>query len=572
MSVGEASFCKALFFGVVAEDLIFPFPQLSADEFQKTHELVAKVRRFGDQEVDPARIDREARVDEQTLTRMRELGLFGLAVPPEYGGRGSSRLAACRVISELSAADASLGLMSVAHGAIGMRALLSFGSAEQQRRLLPRLATGERLLAFALTEEASGTDASTTRTAAQRLDGGYVLNGDKAWVTNGARADLFVVFARTSALDQGEKPRLTPFIVERGPGVTVNPRRDLLGLRGAGVSEVAFRDVRLQPEAVLGEVGKGFRVAMEVMADARISVSAWLFGQLKALVNFTVARVQSRRSFGRSIGEFPILKNKVAKMLAEAFAVESMTFLTAGLVDRGVDDTTLESALARVAASESLWRTANDAMQIAGGSGYTGSLPLERRLRDARGGLVVDGTNETLRCFIALSGLRGPGERMGGLDRAIYEPVKGFGLLRDFAVRKVREAMRSERMARPHPLLAREAVLFEEITDALHRVSERALREHGREIAEMQQEQIRIANVLMDLYALGACLARTTTAIELHGESGARRELDLTAMFAAAARGRMQANLGRLEHADDALRKLIAARTYTDGGYPFDVI
>jgi acyl-CoA dehydrogenase family protein 9 len=211
-------------------------------------------------------------------------------------------------------------------------------------------------------------------------------------------------------------------------------------------------------------------------------------------------------------------------------------------------------------------------MQVAGAAGFAGGLSLERRLRDARGGLCVDGTNETLRCFIALAGLRGPGERMDEVERAIYEPVKGFGLLRDFAVRKVREAIRRERMSRAHPLLAREAVLFEEATDDLSLAAQRVLRDHGREIAEMQQIQVRIANVVIDLWALGACISRTTLAIEQHGESGARRELDLTAMFASAARGRMRANLAHLEHNDDALRKLIAARAYTDGGYPFDVL
>jgi acyl-CoA dehydrogenase family protein 9 len=380
------------------------------------------------------------------------------------------------------------------------------------------------------------------------------------------------VFARTSRLAEGEKPRLTAFLVEKGPGVQVTAPRDLLGLRSAGVAAVSFNDVALPPDAALGEPGKGFKVAMAVTTDARPALSAWLFGQVRTLVNWTVLRVQKRRSFGRAIGEFPVLKNKISKMLSDAYAVESMTYLTAALIDRGVEDYSLESAICRVAASESLWRAASEAMQVAGGAGYVADLPIARRLRDARGGLVVDGTNETLRCFIALAGLRGPGERMEDIESAIYEPVKGFGLLRNFAVRKVREAIRRERLSRAHPLLAREAVLFEETSDELAAAAQRALKDHGREIAEMQQTQVRIANVAIDLYALSACISRTTLAIEQRGESGARRELDLTSMFAAAARGRMNANLGRLAHNDDALRKLIAARSYTDGGYPFDVL
>jgi acyl-CoA dehydrogenase family protein 9 len=572
VSVGEQSFCKALFFGVVADEILFPYPELDEGLRASTHQFCAEVRRFAEEQVDSLRIDREGTIDPEVLRRAKELGLFGLTVPRELGGSGLPRLAAARVLSELAGADASLGLLAVAHEAIGLRAFLSFATEAQKARWVRPLATGERSVAFALAEEASGSDAGTTRTWAQRTDGGWVLSGDKPWVTNGAHADVFVVLARTSRYDEGQKPRLTPFVVEKGPGVHVVLRREILGLRGAGVAEVSFREVQLGNDAVLGEVGKGFRVAMEVMTDARIALSAWLFGQQRALLSWTIARVQNRRSFGRAIGEFPILKNKIAKMLADAYAVESMTYLTAGLVDRGVDDTSLESAVCRVAASEALWRTANEAMQISGGSGYASALPLERRLRDARGGLVVDGTNETLRCFIALAGLRGPGEQLGGVERAMLEPLKGFGVLRDFALRKVREAMRREHVTRAHPLLARETVMFEEGTDALQRAAERALRDYGREIAEMQQALVRIANVLIDLYALAACLSRTTRVIEERGESGARREIDLTAMFGSAARGRMRANLGRLEHGDDALRKIIASRAYTDGGYPFDVI
>src|SRR5688500_1888971 len=193
-----------------------------------------------------------------------------------------------------------------------------------------------------------------------------------------------------------------------------------------------------------------------------------------------------------------------------------------GRVDRCVEDDSRESAFCRVACSEALWRVANEAMQAAAGIGYFKSHPIERILRDARASFVVDGTNETLRCFIALAGMRGPGVRMSEVQRAMYEPIKGFGLLRDFAVRKVREALRRERLTRAHPLLDREAVIFEEAVDELARAVDRELREHGTEIAEMQQIQQRIANVAIDLYALAACIARTTSIIEERGEAGAK--------------------------------------------------
>jgi acyl-CoA dehydrogenase family protein 9 len=313
-------------------------------------------------------------------------------------------------------------------------------------------------------------------------------------------------------------------------------------------------------------------VAMAALNDARIALCASTVGQSRELVNLTVKRLIKRRSFGRVVGEFSILKDKVAKMMSDTYAIESMVYFTAGLVDRGVEDYSLESAICRVACSEALWRVANVAMQAAAGIGYFKSHPHERILRDARASFVVDGTNETLRCFNALAGMRGPGVRMSEVQRAMYEPIKGFGLLRDFAVRKVREALRRERMTMAHALLDREAVIFEEAVDELASAVDRELREHGTEIAEMQQIQQRIANVAIDLFALAAVIARTTSIIEERGEAGARRHIDLTIMFAAAARGRMRSHLERLQRNDDELRKLIAARTYTDGGYPFDVV
>jgi acyl-CoA dehydrogenase family protein 9 len=297
-----------------------------------------------------------------------------------------------------------------------------------------------------------------------------------------------------------------------------------------------------------------------------------MVGQARAVLNQTVELVGSRRSFGRVIGEFPILKDKITKMMADVYAIESMTYLTTGLADRGVDDYSLESAICRVASSEALWRVVNEAMQAAAGQGYVASSPLGRQMRDARAGFVLDATNEILRCFIALSGLRGPGMRLSEVVGAMYEPVKGFGLLRDFALRKVREALRRERLNRAHPLLGREAVIFEETTEELSRAAHRALRDHGAEIAEMQYTQMRIANVAIDLYALAACLSRTTLAIEQRGEGGASRELDLTVTFASAAHRRMQQSIAGLAHNDDERRKSIASRTYTDRGYPFDIL
>jgi acyl-CoA dehydrogenase family member 9 len=572
--MNEQSFMKALFFGVIAEDAIFPFHELGDSERAELGALLDRVRRFMEEHVDAAAIDRARSIEPRILTSLAELGLFGMGVPKEYGGLGLSATAHARVIQEVARFDASIATLLVAHGAIGARGLVLFGTDEQRRRYLPKLASGESIAAFALTERSSGSDAGGIRTLAGLDEAGrvYHLTGSKPWVTGGDVADLITVFARTSRLDASQKPRIVALLVERGMGVETGSRRDTLGLRGLGVTKLVFDDVRVPVDNVLGEVGKGYKVAMAALSDARLALSASMVGQARAIVEMSVERLAKRRSFGRAIGEFPLQKDKIAKMMADTFAIESMTYLTAGLVDRGVEDTSLETAICRVASAEALWRVVGEAMQVAASSGYVTKYPLERRLRDARAGFVLDATNDILRCFIALAGMQGPGKRLSEVVSAMHEPVKGFGLLREFAVRKVREALRRERLTRAHPLLTREAVMFEETTEALAQAVDRALREHGREIAEVQYTLLRVANIAIDLYALAACVARTTRVIERHGEAGARRQIDLTTMFATAAQARMKAHLERLEHNDDELRKEIAARIYTDKSYPFDVV
>src|SRR5262249_35725965 len=248
-------------------------------------------------------------------------------------------------------------------------------------------------------------------------------------------------------------------------------------------------------------------------------------GLATVLLKMAVERVQDRRAFGRNIGEFGLIKDKIATMLATTYALESMTYLTAWSADNKVADYSLESAICKIFGSETVWSVVNETLQIAAGIGYMQEYPYERMLRDARINLIFEGTNEILRCFVALSGMQGPGKALADVVKAMREPIKGFGLLSDFAVRKARSVLGRERMTRVHPLLSREGVLFEEFTGELAAQTENMLRKHGRDIAEMQFTQRRIADMAIDLYAVAACLARTTRAIERRGEDGARREV-----------------------------------------------
>jgi acyl-CoA dehydrogenase family protein 9 len=572
--MNEQSFMKSLFHGIIAEELIFPFPELGRDERDNTAMILDSVRKFAEANVDAARIDREQTIPPDVLEGMKELGLFGMIIPQEYGGIGLSSRSYARIVQEVAGYDASLAVTLGAHQSIGLKGILLFGTEAQKNEYLPKLASGEHVGAFALTEPSAGSDAAAIQTRAElSADGStYLLNGSKIWISNGGFADVFTVFARTSPIERGQKPKITAFIVERGMGVRNGPPEHKLGIRGSSTTEVYFEDVKVPRENILGEPGRGFKVAMEVLNSGRLGLAAGAVGGARRLIKMAVERVQERKAFGRPIGEFGLIMDKIAVMMAETFAIESMTYLTAGLVDAKVPDYSLESAICKVYASETLWHVVNETLQIAAGIGYMQEYPYERALRDSRINLIFEGTNEILRCFVALSGMQGPGKELADVVRALREPIKGFGLLSDFAVRKARTTLRRERMTRAHPVLSKEAVVFEEYTSELMKNVDKVLRKHGREIAEMQYTQRRVAEMAMELYAIAACLSRATRAIEKRGEEGARREIDLTTIFVASAERRLEELVRSFDKNDDELRKSVASRTYADGGYSFDVI
>jgi acyl-CoA dehydrogenase family protein 9 len=570
--MADESFMKSLFGGVIAEGVIFPYPEPNRAEADEVHAVLEAFRRFGAKSVDAAKIDREALIGPEVLTGLKELGLMGLLVPKAHGGAGMKMSSYARAIQEIATTDAAVAMTVAAHGSLAVGALMLFGSEALKARWLPRLATGELIGAFALAEVGAGSDAASIQTRAELVGDHYVLTGEKAWVTNGGIADLFVVFARTSPADEGAKPKLTAFVVERAEGVTTGANEQKLGVRGVSTTSVTLDHVAVPKDQVLGEVGRGFKVAMEVLTHARLSLASSCVGKGKRLVRMSVERVSERKAFGRNISEFGLVRDKIAQMTSELFALESMTYLTTGLVDAGSSDFTVESAICKVFGSEVLWRVANEAAQIAGAVGYMSAMPWERLLRDARIAMVYQGTNEILRCFIALSGMQGPGRSLEEVSKAMREPIKGFGLLSDFALRKARSALGRERMSKAHPMLAREAVAFEEYTGLLAKNIDNVLRRHGKNIAEMQYTQKRVADVAIDLYAIACVLSRTSRAIERRGEEGSRREIDLTSVFVTSAKRRLAENLAAFEENDDELRKSIAQRTCNDGGYPLDVI
>lgn len=571
--MSERSFMKSIFHGVIEHDLVFPYPEMKADERESVALMLDNVRKFCETRVDSSAIDRNHEIGEDVLAGMKEMGLFGLAIPEEYGGLGLSTSAYARIMQEVAAHDASLAVTLGAHQSIGCKAIVMLGTEAQKRKYLPKLASGEQVAAFALTEPGAGSDAASITTRAELSPDGehYVLNGSKIWITNGGFADVFTVFARTTELDPAAKPKITALIVERGHGVKTGPNEEKMGIRGSSTTEIFFDDVRVPSGNVIGETGRGFKVAMEVLNNGRLGLAAGCVGASKRLIDLASERVLERKAFGRPISEFGMIKEKIGRMVSETYALESMTYLTTGLVDRGADYS-VESAICKVFGSETLWMIVHETLQIAAGIGYMVEYPYERLMRDARINMIFEGTNEILRAFIALAGMQGPGRMLAEVGRAMREPIKGFGPLSEYVIHRARSVIGRERLMRAHPVLAAETVLFERRTADLSGAVERVLRKHGKEIAERQFVQKRIAEVAMDLYALAATLSRTTRAIEARGEEGARREIELCQGFAVLAEKRLDDRLGDMERDSDELLKSIAHRSYEDRGYPLDVI
>jgi acyl-CoA dehydrogenase family protein 9 len=434
------------------------------------------------------------------------------------------------------------------------------------------LASGELFAAFALTEPGSGSDSQAMKTRAELTPDGkfYKLNGQKIWITNGGFANFFTVFAKVDCEIKGVvKPRVTAFLVERGPGLSNGPEEKKLGIKGSSTTSLYFEDVLVPVENVLGEVGKGFKIAMEVLNSGRLGLSASCIGASKAVLRLAMDHAKNRKQFGRPIIEFGMIQDKLSKMMVAVYALECMTYTTTGLIDKGMKDYSVESACCKVFGSETLWEIVNEGLQIAAGTGYMKEYPFERWLRDSRITLIFEGTNEILRVFIALSGLQGPGEELKGVAKAIRTPLRSYGTIASYVAKRLQHSIYGDRLTKAHPRLKREAAYLEEQVALFGRAVDKVLRRHGKDIAEKEFAQKRIANITIMLYAMSCVIARTSMSIESWGEEGAKREIGLCRVFCDHARRKIQGFLHEMDENDDEVQKEITGWAQKEAGYPF---
>ncbi|HEX6537425.1 MAG TPA: acyl-CoA dehydrogenase family protein [Gemmatimonadaceae bacterium] len=564
------SFLKSVFLGEIREDLLFPYPTLSEEERESLRMILDSFRSWAAEHVDSARFDREGRFPDGVRQGMHELGLMGLSIPEEYGGFGASSKVFNRVFAEIGATDPALAVYFGAHQSIGCKGIVLFGSEEQKRKYLPKCASGDLVAAFCLTEPGSGSDAQAMKsTAVPSADGThYVLDGAKLWISNAGYADLFTVFAKVPVEVDGRlKGRVTAFIVDaHAEGVKLGKVEEKMGIKASDTRAVTFERVRVPVEDRLGEVGQGFHIALEVLNSGRLGLATGSARGTRRVMREAIAHAKQREQFGRPIGSFEMIQRKIAVNVVECYAADSAVVLTAGLVDRGGVDYSLETAACKVFASELAFRAANDALQIAGGIGYSKEYPYEQMVRDARINLIFEGTNEILRALVALMGLQQPGERLKALGKALGDPIRSLGAIGTYFAGRARRTVVKPAFTRVHPALAREAELVSTVVHDLGLAVEGAIREHGKGIIERQFLQERMANAAIDIFLATAVLSRTTWEIERAcGEDGARAQLDCARIFVPMAYRRARRSIRGLARNQDARMKALAEGALESG-------
>jgi alkylation response protein AidB-like acyl-CoA dehydrogenase len=442
----ERTFAGGLFLGRYDLSQIIPFPEQTIEDRDQGDAFLCRLEEFLRKNTDPDAIDETGEIPDTVIEGLARLGAFGIKIPTKYGGLGLSQTNYCRAAVMLGSWCGNMTALLSAHQSIGVpQPLLLFGTPEQRQKYLPRLAKGE-ISAFALTEPGVGSDPARMETYAEPSGDGlfYVLNGCKMWCTNGTRAGLIVVMAKTPPAQSGgrSKGQITAFIVETAwPGVEIVQRCRFMGLRALYNAVIEFHGVRVPRENVLLAEGKGLRVALTTLNTGRLTLPAACVGLAKRCLEISARWAKERVQWGKPIGEHAAISGKIAEMAAATFAMESMTMLTASLVDRAKSDFRLESAICKMLGSEWAWKIANDTMQIRGGRGYetAASLrkhgespdPVERILRDSRINTIFEGSSEIMRLFIAREALD-PHLKIGApvLDQRLPLPVRGSAGMR----------------------------------------------------------------------------------------------------------------------------------------------
>ena len=586
MAEQQSSFTRGIFAGVVLDSLLFPYPRTlnerNAEEARTVQRLIKRLREMQGDLIDPAKFDEEETIPDNVISAFAEMGMLGLTIPRKFGGLELSSAAYARVFETLSAIDGSLAVLVGVHCGLGAKAIVLHGNDQQKERYLPPLARGDFLAAYALTEPEVGSDAQNIKTTAiQSKDGSHWrLNGRKIWIGNAHRAGVIATFAQAFVQRRGETvPRMTAFLVRPDmPGFRVVGTVQKLGIRGSTQAELSYEGMEVPADHLLGAVGRGFGVAVHVLNAGRLTLAAGCTGATKRILNEMSSYTAERIQFGHPLADFEITQRKLSRTASDIYASDAMLGILAALVDRGDIDFSLETACAKLFASEMVWRAADDMVQLAGGRGYVKPYPYERMLRDSRINRIFEGANEVLRLFIALNGVQAPAQALKEVGSALRRPLRNLGLLSGYATSRVRLRLgqTSTLDIDLHDRLKKHKEYFEKHVGELGTATDRAIIRHREKIVDSQLILERLANMAVDLFATAAVIARTQSLVDERGVENCEREIALCDLFCVEAGQRFRTNRNRLdaraEQLDDTRRSVAAAVRSAKGYFVTDAI
>lgn len=554
--VESKSFAANIFKGQISTAQVFPFPSvLNEEQDQFLRELVGPVAKFFEEVNDPAKNDALEKVEDHTMQGLKEMGAFGLQVPADFGGLGLTNTQYARLVEIVGMHDLGVGITLGAHQSIGFKGILLFGNPAQKEKYLPKLATGENIAAFCLTEAGSGSDAASIKSTAVPSPCGqfFTLNGGKIWISNGGLAEIFTVFAKTPVKDPktGEtRDKVTAFVVERSfGGVTHGPPEKKMGIKASNTAEVYFENVRVPADCVLGEVGGGFKVAMNILNNGRFGMAAALSGTMRASLAQAVDHAANRTQFGSKIHTYGAIQEKLARMTMMQYVTESMAYMISGNMDSGASEFQIEAAISKIFASEAAWTVTDECIQIMGGMGFMKDSGVERVMRDLRIFRIFEGTNDILRLFVALNGFQSAGTQLKSLQRAMKSPLGNAGLLAEEltkrAKRKAGLASGLTLQGNIHPELAQSGDLTVKAIEQFGVVVEDLLIKHGKKIIDEQFVLKRVADCAIDLYAMGVVLSRASRSLS-QGHPSAQHEKMLCETWCVEAHDRITRDLRTL--------------------------